>query len=166
MIGRYNDDFNRDCIGDFMMSNQVPTILFEAGHSGLDYSRDEATLLFTKALIRGITAVGTAYSDKESVVTNYMAISEMSMSYVDILIKNYQSAAGNQSLCIQYHEQLKDGRLYFLPILVGINRKDILNGHRCIDLQQDQNFKNDLIVTGDLEIFSKSLNIQIFANYL
>ena len=55
IIGRYNDDFNINCVGDFMMSKHVPTILFEAGHSGFDYSRDEATLLLTKALKIAIT---------------------------------------------------------------------------------------------------------------
>ncbi|MFB0903040.1 MAG: M14 family zinc carboxypeptidase [Nonlabens sp.] len=164
IIGRYNDDFNINCVGDFMMSKDVPTILFEAGHSGFDYSRDEATLLLTKALKIAITSVSNISSDHESTWTNYKAIPKMSANYVDILIKNYKATSGNQSLSIRYHEQVKDSCLYFVPVLIGINRKEVLNGHRVIDLDQDQHFKNDLIVTGDLEIYSESLNIKIFAN--
>jgi hypothetical protein len=166
MIGRYTDDFNINCVGDFMMSKDVPTILFEAGHSGHDYSRHQVSLLLVKALKIAVSAVRNASFDQQSIAADYSSIPKMSATYADILIKNYKSASGNQSLCIQYHEQIKEGCLYFVPILIGINRKDVLNGHRIIDLEQDHNFKNDLIVTGDLEIFSGSLNIQIFANYL
>lgn len=88
----------------------------------------------------------------------------MSTCYTDILIKNYSSAAGKQSLCIQYHEQIEDEVLYFVPILVGVNRSDVLNGHRVVDLNKVANFKNDIVIDSNLQISSTSLNIKIFAN--
>lgn len=164
IIGRYDDDFNINCIGDFMTSNQVPTILFEAGHSGGDYSRDEVSMLVYKALLIALKSVFTSHLLDVAVVNEYESIPEMSKAYVDIFIKNYNSPTGLKHLSIQYHEQIKDGELYFIPILIGVNREDVLNGHRVIDLSNDHNFKNDLIVEGNFEIHSESLNIKIFAN--
>ena len=39
-IGRYNDDFNINCFGDFFMSQNTPTILIEAGHDPNDFGRN------------------------------------------------------------------------------------------------------------------------------
>lgn len=164
IIGRYDDDFNMNCVGDYMMSTQVPTILFEAGHSGDDYSRDEVSMLVYKALQIALKSVFTSHLIDVAVVNAYESIPEMSKAYVDIWVKNYTSPTGVKDLCIQYHEQVKDGELYFIPILIGVNREDVLNGHRIIDLSEDGNFKDDLIVEANYEIHSESLNIKIFAN--
>ncbi|MEN8817112.1 MAG: M14 family zinc carboxypeptidase [Nonlabens sp.] len=164
IIGRYNDDFNINCVGDFMMSKEVPTVLFEAGHAGDDYSRNEVTEIMIKAIRIALKSVNIEKSDKELILSNYLKIPQMSTCYTDILIKNYSSAAGKQSLCIQYHEQIEDEVLYFVPILVGVNRSDVLNGHRVVDLNKVANFKNDIVIDSNLQISSTSLNIKIFAN--
>ena len=39
-IGRYDDGFNDNCVGDYFQSNGTPTILFEAGHFPKDYKRE------------------------------------------------------------------------------------------------------------------------------
>lgn len=164
VTGRYNDDFNINCVGDYMVSKNVPTVLFEAGHAGNDYSRNHVTDVMTKALLIGLRTVISDNSDTKSVLAKYLEIPQMSTCYTDILIKNYSSTSGNQSLCVQFHEQVEDGVLYFIPILVGINRNDVLNGHRVIDLNKEPNFKNDIIIQSNLELSSLSLNIKIFAN--
>ena len=164
IIGRYNDDFNMNCVGDFMMNSHVPTVLFEAGHSGNDYSRDKVSMLVYQALVIAMKSVGTNQILDADVVSAYESIPEMSTAYVDILIKNVPTPIGNRHLSIQYHEQVREGELYFIPILIGVNREDVLNGHRVIDLLGHHHFKNDLIVEGSFEIHSESLNIKIFAN--
>ena len=40
-IGRYDDGFNSNCVGDSFQSCGVPTVLFEAGHYPKDYNREE-----------------------------------------------------------------------------------------------------------------------------
>jgi len=40
-VGRFDDSFNRNCVGDTFQSLNVPTILFEAGHYPNDYQREE-----------------------------------------------------------------------------------------------------------------------------
>jgi hypothetical protein len=39
-VGRFDDGFNRNCIGDMFTFLNVPTILFEAGHFQDDYDRE------------------------------------------------------------------------------------------------------------------------------
>ena len=39
-IGRYDDTFNSNCVGDRFTSLGVPTILYEAGHNSLNYDRN------------------------------------------------------------------------------------------------------------------------------
>ncbi|MET0758974.1 MAG: M14 metallopeptidase family protein, partial [Flavobacterium sp.] len=40
-VGRFDDSFNINCIGDTFQSLNVPTILIEAGHFPKDYDREE-----------------------------------------------------------------------------------------------------------------------------
>lgn len=170
-IGRYNDDFNINCVGDYIMSKNVPTILFEAGHACNDYSRDIVTALYLKALTTALKTIinlqDIMFNEKAAIVKHYNNIPQITNSYVDILIKNYKTSSGTQNLSILYHEQLDSGVLYFVPILVAINNKNDKNAHRVIDLHllKDQ-FKNDLIIHGSLQVESDSLNITLFANYM
>lgn len=163
VIGRYSDDFNINCVGDYMTSKHVPTVLFEAGHSGDDYSRDRVTdLMYESLKIAMNTIKKGAVIDKYDILDVYNSIPRMNKSYVDILIKNYQSISGLKTLGVQYHEQVKEGVLYFVPVLIGINREDVLYGHREIDLNDFPDYNNDLILEENLEIRSKSLDIGIF----
>ena len=163
IIGRYSDDFNRNCVGDYMVSNNVPTVLFEAGHAGDDYSRDQVTDLMYRSLEVALGAIrSNNIADAPTVIQNYKSIPHMSKAYVDVLIKNHRSISGLQTLMIQYHEQIKDGVLYFVPILIGINREEVLNGHKVIDLANYPDYNDDLIIEENLEIHSKSLDIEIF----
>ena len=36
-VGRYDDGFNINCVGDTLQQLNIPTILFEAGHFPNDY---------------------------------------------------------------------------------------------------------------------------------
>ena len=40
-VGRFDDSFNINCIGDTFQSLNVPTILVEAGHYQNDYEREQ-----------------------------------------------------------------------------------------------------------------------------
>ena len=45
-VGVYDDAFNLNCVGDTFQSENVPTILFEAGHYANDYAREKTRSLF------------------------------------------------------------------------------------------------------------------------
>jgi hypothetical protein len=163
-IGRYNDDFNINCIGDYMMTKQVPTILFEAGHAGNDYSRDIVSVLYLKALTTALNTISNLKEvlqiEKDVIVKKYNSIPHITCSYVDVLIKNYKSSSGNQNLSILYHEQLVNKVLYLIPMLVGINNKKDINGHRVINLDMlNSSFKNDLNIENNLQVSCDSLDL-------
>ena len=50
-VGRFDDSFNINCIGDMFQSLNVPTILFEAGHYQGDYEREETRKYIFVALM-------------------------------------------------------------------------------------------------------------------
>jgi hypothetical protein len=56
-IGRFDDSFNINCIGDMLQSLNVPTILFEAGHYQKDYQREESRKYIFFALLSGFNAI-------------------------------------------------------------------------------------------------------------
>ena len=50
-IGRFDDSFNINCIGDTFQSLGAPTVLFEAGHFKNDYQREETRKYVFMALV-------------------------------------------------------------------------------------------------------------------
>jgi hypothetical protein len=49
-IGRYDDGFNPNCTGDYFHSKGIPTVLFEAGQLGKDYTRTNVTSIIAQCL--------------------------------------------------------------------------------------------------------------------
>ena len=63
-VGRFDDSFNINCVGDYFTAQNTPTILFEAGHFKEDYERDEVRKFIFISLL-------AAFSDAdENVVVN------------------------------------------------------------------------------------------------
>ena len=50
-VGVYDDAFNINCVGDTFQSENVPTMLFEAGHFPNDYGRDKTTRIYLLFLV-------------------------------------------------------------------------------------------------------------------
>ena len=53
-VGRFDDSFNINCIGDTFQSLNVPTILIEAGHYQDDYNREITRKYIFIALVSGL----------------------------------------------------------------------------------------------------------------
>lgn len=115
-VGRYDDGFNSNCVGDYFQMQDVPTILFEAGHFPGDYGRETTRFLIYKALLCGVSAIVTN-SFKEVKVGSYLLIPENEKLYVDVLVKNAhlinKELPEFTSVALQYEEQLVDGVLDF-----------------------------------------------------
>ena len=67
-IGRYNDGFNLDCVGDTFQNFGVPTLLYEAGHYSNDYNREDVRRFMFIAIIKGLDIIskgvdGSNYKD-------------------------------------------------------------------------------------------------------
>jgi len=58
-IGRYDDQFNINCVGDFFQSRGVPTVLFEAGHIADDYDREQTRTYIFIAILEMLRSIDT-----------------------------------------------------------------------------------------------------------
>lgn len=135
-VGRYDDSFNADCVGDSFQMENVPTVLFEAGHYPNDYQREETRKLIFKALMEAIVAIASNTLESYD-ISGYFEIPGNEEWFFDVLIKNAhainpQLAQGTQ-LGIQYKESLKEGRIHFLPCIAKMGNLDAHFGHQTHD---------------------------------
>ena len=131
-IGRYDDAFNPNCVGDFCQSRAVPTVLIEAGHYPGDYDR-EMTRYYVYRILK--TALGAICSGRfeEVPLTRYFEIPENRIRFVDVLIRNAHALGfgleRGSVIGIQFDEELEEGRVHFTPRLT--EEEDLSNhfGH-------------------------------------
>ena len=128
-IGRYDDTFNPDCVGDSFQSAGTPTLLFEAGHYPGDYQREETRYYVYQALQNALKAIHSG-SYKKVTVEEYLEIPENRSRFLDVVIRNahhlnkmYPRGTG---VGLQYAEVLEQGRIHFRP---DIARKGDLEGY-------------------------------------
>ena len=111
-VGRYDDAFNAHCVGDTFQALGVPTILFEAGHAGLDYQREECRALIRKALE---VVLHTLQDPLVETITiwpkEYNAIPENKKNFCDVRIEE----EGAETIHLQFREELDKGVLHFIP---------------------------------------------------
>ena len=107
-VGRFSDAFNINCIGDYLTAENIPVILFEAGHYQGDYEREETRKLVFTALLEAVTCLADdSYS--AFTVTDYNNIPENKKTFCDVLVKGKDQ----QHLALQYKEVLTDDKIKF-----------------------------------------------------
>ena len=119
-VGRYDDGFNANCVGDAFQMKGTPTILFEAGHYYNDYDRDVTRVYIFKALVKSLLTIRdneiTDYT-----VDQYLSIPENGKQFVDIGVynKDYENNGLNsvEFTPIQYKEVLKNDKVEFVPMV-------------------------------------------------
>jgi len=128
-IGRYNDVFNANCVGDAFQMLGTPTILFEAGHFQGDYNREKTRKYVFMSLWKALESVAfdPLESNREKA---YTAIPENKKCFFDILVLNAhllnsKLEVGN-ALGILYKEQLQGDSIHLKPF---IDRTGDLNGY-------------------------------------
>ena len=136
-VGRYDDTFNSNCVGDRFTSLGVPTILFEAGHYPDDYQREKTrefifyALLNVFGILKPDTASQTSYDE-------YFNIPENQKNYCDILLQNVQVKPGVYiSIAIQYEEVLSEKSIDFIPVIKELSPKEHLLAHKIIDIGKE-----------------------------
>ena len=155
-IGRYDDGFNDNCVGDYFQSQGTPTVLFEAGHFPMDYQREETRKYMALALISALDYVannpvsGDAYKP-------YFDIPENGKLFYDVIVRN---ALLNplipkvfSDIGIQYTEGLASGVVVFHPKVVFIGDLSDKKGH----LELDAKFKQ--VSHPDFEVVSEGYEI-------
>ena len=148
-IGRFDDGFNINCIGDYFTFLGTPTILFEAGHHPNDYQREFTRKIVFVALLEAILSIkSSSFLDND--ISEYFDIPENKKLINDILLKNICiTSHGNshrKNLGIQYREGLFDGEILFIPYF-------------DYDLIENQQFGHLEVDATDFEI---NTNVEIY----
>ncbi|MCA6423870.1 MAG: peptidase M14 [Flavobacterium sp.] len=144
-IGRFDDSFNINCVGDTFQHLHIPTILIEAGHFPNDYEREETRKYIFIALFSGIN-----YLNENDIVLNeidnYLKIPQNKVIFYDIVYKNVKINYDNKEKIInfaaQYKEVLYKDKVQFEARIVQIEYLDNFFGHVVIDADGEQ-FSSD-----------------------
>ncbi len=138
-VGRYDDSFNINCVGDFFQSQGVPTILFEAGHFQQDYEREKTRSFIALALFTFLNAlIDSSTSAKE--YTKYLNIPENTTFLRDIVLKNTRLEGFKKlvTVQIQYREELKNDKIEFIPVVEAIKEVSEVFGHLEMDIKEEK----------------------------
>ncbi|WP_396195477.1 M14 metallopeptidase family protein [Flavobacterium sp.] len=137
-VGRFDDSFNINCIGDTFQFLKVPTVLFEAGHFQEDYEREQTRKYIFTALLSGIN-----YLNENDVVSNkiddYLKIPQNKVVFYDFVYKNvkinYDGKEKIINFAAQYKEVLNNNKVVFEAQIVQIDDLENHFGHFTIDAQ-------------------------------
>jgi len=138
-VGRYDDGFNLNCVGDTLQHLNIPTILFEAGHFKEDYDREETRAFMFLSLLGVLESVALKNWDENPDYRPYFSIPENKKCFFDIVFRNLNHPdRGSFDLAVQYEEQLKDSTVRFVPKISQIADLEHYFGHKEYDCQGSQ----------------------------
>lgn len=131
-IGRFDDSFNINCIGDTFQYLGVPTLLFEAGHFSNDYQREETRKFVFMALVSSFMIL-----NENDIVDNginkYLNIPQNKVIFYDFIYKNIKiNYDGNEiitNFASQYKEELIENQICFNAYIIQIGDLDNYFGH-------------------------------------
>lgn len=148
-VGRFDDSFNINCIGDMCTSLNVPTILFEAGHYPDDYDREitrDVVFISLKYLFNSLIL----QNYKDFTLGDYLKIPENEKNFVDVVIENFSSSTDEllkkcKKIPVQLREVLKNGKIEFHPAIDFNSAPNFKYGHRILNVNGlEINFEKDL----------------------
>ena len=135
-VGRFDDSFNFNCVGDTFQYLNSPTILFEAGHFQGDYDREITRKYIFIALISGLK-----YFYEIDIVLNkiedYLKIPQNKVVFYDFFYKNvkinYDNNKKSINFAAQFKEVLKDGEITFEAEIAQVDNLENYFGHVEVD---------------------------------
>ncbi len=132
-VGRYDDGFNENCVGDTFQMLNTPTILFEAGHYPDDYEREQTRYYIFLALMKALQVVANDETDAYS-LDSYLDIPENNKLFLDVIIHHLEtinpSYKAGDSAGILYVETLVENKIEFVPKLEKIGDLSGFFGHK------------------------------------
>jgi len=131
-VGRFDDSFNINCIGDTFQFLGVPTILFEAGHYPGDYEREITRKYIFFSLILSFQLIS-----ENDLVDNrfgeYLNISQNNVVFYDFMYKNvkinYDGIEIITNFVAQYKEELIENKIHFNAYIVEVGELENYFGH-------------------------------------
>ncbi|WP_242093397.1 M14 family zinc carboxypeptidase [Aestuariivivens sediminicola] len=163
-IGVYDDAFNLNCVGDTFQSEQVPTMLFEAGHFQGDYERENTRKYMFMALLSALL-----YISQHDVTGDnhegYFEIPENQKLFFDIIIRNARIKADGDLLDIgiMYQEKLIDNEVRFIPKIEKMEGLSRYYAHKEYDANKHVVLSEDhkTLHLGDENVFVMIKNEKI-----
>lgn len=138
-VGRFDDAFNINCVGDYFQTQGASTILFEAGHYQNDYCREKSRKFIALATLQALLCI-SANSVNENDHENYLQIPENNTLFFDVLIKNAlisnDSKESVNDIGISYEEILNDEEVLFVPKIKSIGDLSSYFGHKIINAEK------------------------------
>ncbi len=136
-VGVYDDAFNLNCVGDTFQSENIPTILFEAGHFKDDYERE-----FTRELIYLSYLKSLNYIAETNIIGDnyeaYSLIPENEKCFYDVVIRNAKINEATMDIGILYQERLIKNYIEFIPKVEKIEKLDGFYGHYEFDAKGEE----------------------------
>ncbi|WP_158963131.1 M14 family zinc carboxypeptidase [Myroides fluvii] len=134
-IGRFDDGFNLNCIGDYAQAMGIPTILIEAGHLDLDYQRENTRELVCASLLRVLNVLTHPHKGGDYALEHYFALPENTKSFCDVELRSGIIPSSERKIIvkIQYKEILAEGSVKFCPIIMNIDKKGSKFAHALIE---------------------------------
>ena len=155
-IGRYDDGFNSNCVGDSFQSDGVPTVLFEAGHYPTDYNREETRKYLALALMSSLDYISNHEITGEN-FKPYFDIPENEKLFHDVIIRNavlnLEDTKKSCDIAVQYTEVLENSQIKFKPKIVLIGDLNEKYGH----LEINAHFKQ--VSHPNFDVLSESYEI-------
>ena len=131
-IGRFDDSFNINCIGDTFQYLGVPTLLFEAGHFANDYEREETRKYVFMALMSSFTTLSENVIVSNG-INKYLNIPQNKVVFYDFMYKNikinYDGIEIITNFAAQYKEELIENQIYFNAYVSQIGDLENYFGH-------------------------------------
>lgn len=165
-VGRFDDSFNINCIGDTFQSLQVPTILIEAGHFPADYDREETRKYIFMALLSGFEFLSKSNSN-DSRLSEYLNIPQNKVYFYDFVFKNvkinYDDTQIITNFAAQYKEELIDHQLFLNAYIVDVGELKDIQGHFEYDAHEAlyENVEGNFPKVNQRATFSFGKNIKI-----
>lgn len=162
-VGRFDDTFNRNCVGDTFQSLGVPTILFEAGHFQKDYHRETTRKYIFLALLTNFRVI-----NENDVVRNetphYLNIPQNNPLFYDYIYRNVQICYDNSNLIInfavQFKEELINDNICLNAYISTTENLENCFGHCEYDANEELFFDGE----GNFPIIGKIANFQLGKN--
>ena len=138
-VGRYDDGYNINCVGDTFQSEGVPTILFESGHFQNDYQREQTRMYIACSIVCAINFIGEHNVDGEN-YKSYFQIPENDKLFYDVVLRNFPILENSKleqcDVAILFKETLRNGKIEFTPMVERIERKIKFYGHKEFDMNK------------------------------
>ena len=119
-IGRFDDGFNPNCVGDAFQSAGVPTLLIEAGHYPDDYDREKTREYVFYAYVLALQAIATSSLSDVSV---YHSIPENQKIFFDFLLRDVSFLENGiqqrGDVGLQYQEVLQNDSIDFKAVFAA-----------------------------------------------